>query len=193
MSEPGPATLPAEVSDLLAQLDAIERAAVELVAGLTDEQLNWSPDARWSIAQCLEHVSRTVALYPDAIRRMITEAVARAEAGRGPYREGRIARWVVAGMEPPPRTRVRTSRAVTPPARLDGARVLADFRAAHQQLAALARASAGVDLGRARMRSPFLRLIRFTLRQVLFMNASHARRHLWQARQVLAHSGFPRA
>jgi hypothetical protein len=132
-----------------------------------------------------------VGLYPEAIRRMIGEAAAREAAGGRPYREGWLSRYIVSSMEPPVRHRVRTIAAVEPPPRLERGRVLAEFTAAHRQLAELVRAAGDVDPRRARMRSPFLRLLRFTLGQVLRMNAAHARRHLWQARQVRDDPGFP--
>lgn len=178
--------------DLIGELEASERDAHALAGGLSDGQLNWSPaPGRWSIGQCLDHLTRTVGLYPEAIRRMIGEAAAREAAGGGPYREGWISRYVVASLEPPVRHRVRTIAAVVPPPRLERERVLAEFTAAHRQLAELVRSAGDVDPRRARMRSPFMRVLRFTLGQVLRMNAAHARRHLWQARQVRNDPSFP--
>jgi hypothetical protein len=175
---------------LLEQLDAILLDAHALTDGLSAEQLNWQPEeGRWSIAQCLDHLTRTVRLYPEQIERMIAEARARPTAR--PFREGWISRWVVSGMEPPPRMRVRTSGRVDPPADLDAAAVVRDFNAAHQRLRDLIIAADGAPLGNARMRSPFAPILRFTLRQVLAMNLAHARRHLWQARQVPQHGNFP--
>jgi hypothetical protein len=181
-----------ELAELVVQFEAIEADARALAGTLSETQLNWSPDGRrWSIGQCLEHLTRTVGLYPAAIERMIEEARAREAAGRGPYREGWLSRWIVASLEPPYRLRVRTIPAVEPPGQLERERVLADFSAAWRQLAELARAAWQVDPGRARMPSPFLRLQKFTLRQIFFLNAAHGRRHLWQARQVRESPGFP--
>ena len=51
-------TLPAELQALLDQIDACERDAESLLAGLDDDGVNWHPSAgRWSIAQCLHHLA----------------------------------------------------------------------------------------------------------------------------------------
>jgi hypothetical protein len=180
------------IRHLAQQVDGVLVDFHDLCDWLTPKQLNWRPTGkRWSIAQCLEHTSLTAMLYPQEIERMIGEARAREAAGAGPYREGLLARKVVSGMEPPPRMRVPTVRKVTPPADLDRSLVMASFEASHRLLRDLILLCDGVPLGHARMRSPFVPLIRFTLGQALHLNAAHARRHLWQARQVRAEAGFP--
>ena len=177
---------------LLEQLDAVVIDAHELADGLGRDPINWQPGpGRWSIAQCLDHLTRTVQLYPAEIERMFDEARARSAAGMRPYREGLLSRWIVSGMEPPPKMRVRTIRRVDPPGDHDPQTVLESFDAAYARLRALIVAAQGVPLGHGRMRSPFTRIVRFTLGQVLALNIAHARRHLWQARQVRQQSGFP--
>jgi hypothetical protein len=182
------------VRDLLEQLDAIMLDRRSLCDMLSARQLNWRPaPRRWSIAQNLEHITLTFALYPVAIRRMLAEAKARKAAGGGRYREGFIARRVVASQEPPPGLRIRTTRRVDPGPDLDHETVLTRFDDTLEQLRALIVASDGVPLDHARMQSPFVPLLRFTLRQVLQLNLAHTRRHLWQARQVRQHPSFPAA
>ncbi|HEX6309464.1 MAG TPA: DinB family protein [Longimicrobiales bacterium] len=182
------------LASLLEQLAAVLLDAEELADSLTREQINWQPrPGRWSIAQCLDHLTRTASLYPEEIERMLRESRTRTAAGARPYREGWIARWVVAGMEPPPRVRIRTIRQVEPPGDLDPRAVLQDFTAAHRRLRELIIGADGVSLRHARMRSPFARAIRFTLGQVFAVIVAHARRHLWQARQVRQDVAFPKS
>ncbi|HSK20510.1 MAG TPA: DinB family protein [Longimicrobiales bacterium] len=179
------------LGSLIEQLDAIFIDAHALTEGLSSAQFNWQPEPhRWSIGQCLDHLTRTVRLYPAGIERMIAEA-RRREATSRPYREGWFSRWVVDSMEPPPRMRIRTKRTVEPGTRLDRDATVRDFEAAFRQLQGFIVAADGVSLRHARMRSPFAPVLRFTLGQVLAMNLAHARRHLWQARQVRQHPKFP--
>lgn len=176
----------------LEQLDAILIDARELAAELTPTQFNWRPDGRrWSVGQCLEHLTMTVRLYPERVEAMIEEARRRAAEGQAAYREGWFSAWFVRNMEPPPSLRVRTFGKVEPPASLDRDSVLAAFETSHQRLADLMRAADGVSLTHARMPSPFVSFLKFTMNQVFAMNLAHARRHLWQARQVVAHPSFP--
>lgn len=174
------------------QLEPLRLAAHELLDGLTAEQVNWRPAPnRWSIGQCIEHMTLTLRLYPESIGRAMVEARTRSAAGKRPYREGFFSRWFVRSMEPPPRLRVRTRRLVDPPTDLDGDVVLASFVAELARFGELMIAADGVPLRHGRVQSPFSKLFRFTLSQTFALNLAHARRHLWQARQVRQEAGFP--
>jgi len=76
---------------------------------------------------------------------------------------------------------------------LEPQQVLEEFDEIHARLEELMIRADGVSLQHGRMRSPFLPLIRFTLGQAFAVNIAHARRHLWQAREVRQHPQFPRA
>jgi hypothetical protein len=180
------------LADLLGQVEVLRRDARELTRGLSPAQLNWRPaPARWSILQCLEHLTRTVQLYPQRVEAMFAEARQRAAQHRRPYREGALTKFLVRGMEPPPKLRVRTMRSMNPPPDLDADRVLRDFDEAHTLLASWIAAADGVSLVHGRTTSPFTKMLRFTLGQVFALNTAHGRRHLWQARQVREHPEFP--
>lgn len=178
--------------DYLEQLEALRLDARELVAGLTRAQFNWRPGPRrWSIGQCIEHIALTGRLYPEPIRRMIAESRARKLKGERGYREGLISRWIISGMEPPPQLRVRTPGRVEPGRELDPAAVMANFEAIHDEFGELMVAADGTSLLHARMASPFLPVLRLTLRQTFAINLAHARRHVWQGWQVRRATNFP--
>jgi hypothetical protein len=179
------------LGSLIEQLDEVLVDARALTDGLTREQFTWRPDERrWSIGQCLEHITRSIRLYPAEMERMIEEARSRAGTVKG-YREGWLSRWVITTMEPPPRMRIRTKRSVEPGNDLDRDTVLGEFERALGRLQELMLAADGVSLQHGRMRSPFAPILRFTLGQTFAINLAHARRHLWQARQVRQHPNFP--
>lgn len=58
--------------------------------------------------------------------------------------------------------------------------------AEHDRVRALIRESQNLDLNRIRFRNPFVRLFYFTVGTGLLVISAHDRRHLWQAKQVLA-------
>jgi hypothetical protein len=187
----------AVLREWLDQLEALRLDARSLTDGLSADQLNWRPEpGRWSIAQCLEHITLTLRLYPEKMEQMIRESRERQARGARAYGEGAFSRWFVSSMEPPARMRVRTARRVDPSKQpgttpLDTARVLTDFDAELTRFGRSAAAADGVSLVHGRTSSPFFALLRFTLGQVIAMNLAHARRHLWQARQVRQHARFP--
>src|SRR5947209_16641423 len=51
-------------SRVAAELSANDQSARALLAGLTEEQLNWQPaPGTWSVGQCLEHLCLTNEAY----------------------------------------------------------------------------------------------------------------------------------
>jgi len=67
--------------------------------------------------------------------------------------------------------------------------VLAEFIAVHERLARALVAAKGLDLAAARVPLP-IPMFSMRLGQSLAFEIAHARRHLWQARQVKASPGF---
>jgi hypothetical protein len=175
----------------LEEVHAVRREARAL-GELTPEQFNWRPNGkRWSVGQCLQHVTLTARLYPRKIEKMLAESQARQARGERPHVEGVVTRWFVRAMEPPPVMRIRTVGEVEPPRRLDRDVVMAEFEVIHDELERLIRKADGASLVHARSPSSFVSVLRFTLGQTLALSLAHARRHLWQARQVKSAPGFP--
>ena len=48
----------------------------------------------------------------------------------------------------------------------------------------------GVDLGRARMSSPFVKILRFSVGAAFGILLSHNRRHIWLIRELMALEDF---
>jgi hypothetical protein len=175
----------------LEEIQAIRLEAQEL-GELTPEQFNWRQNPkRWSVGQCLEHIILTARIYPRKLEKMLAESQARQGRGERPYVEGVITRWFVRAMEPPPVMRIRTVGEVDPPRSLDRDVVVASFEAVHDEIERLIRQADGSSLVHARGPSAFVSVLRFTLGQTMALCLGHARRHLWQARQVRSSPGFP--
>jgi hypothetical protein len=174
-------------------LNAAEREMERVVAGLDDAAFNWRPaPARWSIAQCVAHLSLTARLYLPALDDAIAAARAIGLTGPGPYRHGWLGTLFVRSLEPPPRLRARVPRrALEPPAELELEDTRAVYLAAHEELRQRLAASSDVNLGRARLRSPFAAGLTLSLGQAFAALTAHERRHLWQAARVRAAPGFP--
>lgn len=164
----------------LSEIEAIGRGARSVLDGLSPEQANQHPNAgRWSVAQNLDHISRTAVPYLERI-----EAALASTDGRPPLRRGLMAALLVRVMEPPVGLRVKTFRSLEPAEELDPVAVLVEHDNVHQRLATTLRTAASRDFERARFASPYFPLIRLRLDQAVDVTLAHARRHLWQARQV---------
>jgi hypothetical protein len=178
-----------ELQQLLRQIDAIKADGPAVCAGLSESQFNWRPgEGRWSIAECLVHLNRSVSATLPAFDRAIADGRAKGRLAKsgGPSRYGWFSRWMIGSMEPPPKRRMKTFGVFAVP--VGGthtlARVLPEFVAMRDQLAERVRRADGLDLTGNRTVSPVTRLLRMPLGAYLQFVIAHDRRHLWQARQV---------
>jgi hypothetical protein len=190
---PGPARN-SELTEDERQVAQIKEQAAALVRGLSDAQYNWRPGpGRWSMAQCLGHIVAGVEVYFPTLEICIAEARKKGLVGNGPFHYGWFGNWFVRSMDAPPKRRMKNPARITPPPEQPLEKGLQDFNAAHDRLLQLIVQANGVDLGRAKFRSPLLKLIKLSLGQGFAVLLAHARRHLWQANEVRKHPGFPGA
>lgn len=168
--------------------------ATEVVEGLTDEQFNWRPGpGRWSVGECLVHLNLTSRAYLPVIDQAIARARSRGLAGSGSFRFGFLNGWLIRTIEPPPRRKFKTPKPVAvAPAGHEVDAVLREFVEYQDKLLACTQRAEGIDLARAKLRSPLMKLLKLSLAECFALLAAHERRHLWQARQVVAAPGFPR-
>ena len=164
---------------------------LHLVGGLDGAQANWRPAPdRWSVAQCLEHVAVVSGAALAGLEGIVAERPGRAAPTSTRY--GPLGRWFLAAQAPSTRARVRTPGAYRPSAsQIDLEGATARFRAVQERLDAVIGAADGLDLGRVRMPSPVLPLLRLPIGIWLQALPIHALRHLEQAERVKAHPGFP--
>lgn len=185
-------SLPADLAQLVSDLMIVERDADAIVAGIDDEQFNWSPAPHaWSIAQCLDHLNSANTLYMAGVKPAIDEARARGLRRDAPLAMSWWGRRFVRSFEPPVRMKMRAPRAILPAARKRKAEVWPAFVRIHGQIRACIEQAADVDLNRARMRNPFFRFVRMRAGTALHVIVAHDRRHVWQARRVRDSDGFP--
>jgi DinB superfamily len=183
-----------ELHALLIAIDAAEADARTLVTGLTDAQGNWQPGggARWSIAQCLDHLATINRFY---VSPFLQAAEAASSGGPGAFRGvhptwfGR--KWVHV-LEPPVRQRAKAPSQVQPRSALPLAEALAGYVESHAPYRRLVALANERDVNRLRAANPFLRVLPVRLATALLVVPAHDRRHLWQAHQVLADPAFPR-
>ena len=187
-------TLPAGLQALIEETDANEREARAIVDGLDDRQANWQPDEGrgWSVVQCLDHLARMNPFYVEAVLPRVRAA---AKHPVGSF-EGLRPTWIgakfVASLEPPVTRRFKAPNArVVPAAQMPVADAVASYLHSHTRYRELVSLSAGFDPNRVSVPNPFLKWVWMRVSTILLVIPAHDRRHLWQARNVLAHPDFP--
>ena len=182
-----PTTLPDDLAAILRGLEESDHEARSLIAELDEERFNQRPDERsWSVAQCLDHLNVANRLYLEAMWNAVEAARSKNAARRGPIQPGIIESWFIRSMGPQPRRRLPAPRKIVPAARKSRAEVEEEWTRIQAQLRALLHEAAPLDLNRTRFVNPFVPLVRFSVGTGFLVIETHERRHLWQARQVLA-------
>ncbi len=168
-----------------ADIESIRGDARDLLAGLTDDRINWreAPE-RWSIAECLDHLRATGHAYLPTVDAAIADARSRGVTGRGPFRHGMLGNWFVRSMEPPVKTRFKAPATFRPASAHRVADLTDAFMGLQDAIIERLQRADGLHLARVRLTSPASRLVRLSLGQAFAVLAAHERRHVWQARQV---------
>ena len=186
-------TLAPELDAFRQQFEQLAREAEALAGALSDEQFNWSPPSRgWSVAQCVEHLNIATRSYLPALDEGIADAIRRGLYGEGPFRYNWLARTFVRSLGPGRRMRFSAPGTWLPPPSRPRQETLAAFRAYQVQCIDRLRQANGLDLARAKVKSPASSLVRLPLGAAFALLVAHAERHLAQARRVLAEPAFPR-
>ena len=186
-----------ELEEFRSQFESLSADAGTLVAPLSDAQFAWNPAPDvWSVAQCIEHLNVTARAYLPALDEGIASAIRAGVYGSGPFTYSVLGRLLVRSMEPPPLFRFKAPVIFAPPHAAQGQRtraeIMAGFRGYQVQYVDRLRQANGVDLAKAKVVSPASRFLHISLGSGFALQIAHERRHLWQARQLLARSDFPR-
>jgi hypothetical protein len=186
-------TVPADIQQILDQMDDAERAAEAIAASVSVGQFNWQPDGgrSWSIAQCLEHLATINVLYAGAVRAAIDRARERGWTRKGPLAPSRFGLWFIRSQEPPVKRRLKAPGSVRPGSQLSREEILRRYRESHELVKQVARDAATIDANRATYPNPFLKVLPFKVATGLYVLPAHERRHLWQAEQVRRRPDFP--
>jgi hypothetical protein len=178
------AEVPADIRELRDELDAAERDAEALVAGLSEELgVARVAAGSWSVSECLDHLATANRVYLDAMAGAAERGRAQGRVRRGPAKPGLLGGWFVSMLEPPPKrwTRMKAPPKIRPRTAPPLGETFASFVATQEDVRAFLLANADLDLAAIRFPNPFIPGVRFSLATGLHVIPAHERRHLLQA------------
>ena len=90
------------IATIVSEAEKNNATASDLVRGLTEQQLNWKPDAKqWSIAQCLDHLAVTSKQFNGYFTQVIEGARLKwPTKGAVPYRPSLVGGWLIKQVVP---------------------------------------------------------------------------------------------
>lgn len=185
------ATIPADPYDDWHEQLERKRARVRALGELDPDLFNRRPEnGKWSIGENLEHLSLSLGPYLTTIEEAAEEARRRGRTGTGPWKRGWFVAWFIRSSEPPVKLKVRTFRTLVPAESLDRDRVVEQLLRLTGDFGGVIDSMRGLDLGRVKLRSPILPLLKLDLASAVDLNLAHDRRHLWIIDRILERDDF---
>jgi hypothetical protein len=164
---------------------AIDRAATELCAGLSTDQLSWRPRVgRWSIVENLAHLRITTQVFLPAVDVAIEKSKELQLRSDGPFRLTPYGNLLVWRMEARPILKMRAPQAVQPQLLQSSAQELGIFLQSQAEMRKRIEDAKGLNITALRFTSPLARYLQINLLELFSMFNAHSRRHLWQAGRV---------
>jgi hypothetical protein len=167
------------------------RASIAELERLRDSlaylQIGWRPpEGGWSIGQVVEHLILTDQPYLADIARLLMHA----KHGGGRWHQSMLGGFITRAVSPQAPRKAKAFKGFQPGPE-PRAHVFDDYIEIRRALLPLIEQSKGVDLNRARMKSPVLGLIHYNLGDAYMILTRHTQRHLQQIERVRTHPQFP--
>jgi len=176
-----------ELEQYRQQIEQIRLDAADLVKGLSEEEFNWRPGTgQWSIEECLSHLTMVGNVELGHIEKAIDDGRARGLTGSGPFEYPALERLILRETEPPARHAMGAPRRFHPLHNQPVTAVLPTFDHVQRMFILQMERADGLDLRRVKVVTPVSRFLKISLGATFAQAAAHERRHLAQARKVLA-------
>ncbi len=179
------------ISSVIEEMSKTAADARETFGGLTSEQLNWKPaEKSWSVAQCLHHLILTnEQFYPEF------EKLAAGRRKNTLWQDyspltGFFGRFLIKAVTEDSKKAKAPSKSIVPPSDLP-ADIVEKFEKNIAEVNEKVAACAEADRQKTVVSSPFLAIVTYRLDDAYTVLVEHTRRHIRQAKRVMAADGFP--
>ena len=180
------------LADVRTRLDDIARETRATFGGLDAHQLNWRPDAaRWSVAQCFEHLLTANRLMVQAADDALSGTTPRTIWQRLPLLSGLLGPMLIRSQAPETARKFKASPKAKPATSDIAADIIERFVDQHVGAVTRLRSLPEGDAARAIMTSPFIGVVTYSVLDGWRLIVAHDRRHFEQARLVTLSPGFP--
>jgi hypothetical protein len=181
------------LADVRAGLEDVAQDTQRSFGSLDARQLNWKPEAaRWSVAQCFEHLVTANRLMLRAAQEALGDTTPRTVWQRLPGLPRVWGRLLIRSQSPESARKYTASPKATPSTSEIDADIIATFIAQHRDATAAVQRLDEPRANRAIMTSPFISVVTYSVLDGWRLVLAHDRRHIEQARRVMLSQGFPR-
>lgn len=173
------------MTNLLQQIDSNTKLVQDLFGHLTDEQLNQTDGAHWSIAQNIEHLILINASYFPIIDQLNQKVYKRPFHGRFQFIVKFLGGFVKQSVEPSRQKKMKTFPVWEPKEAIALHHIIDQFTAHHQDLKRYVELAAPFIQNKTVIHSPASKVIVYELDTVFEIIIQHELRHIAQAKEQL--------
>jgi len=180
------------ISEYKSQLAEIIIGVNNKFGNLTHRQINWKPSPeKWSIGQCLRHITQLNNAYYPEIEKKIQEAEKNNRHAKKIFRPNLLGKVVISSLKPGGKKTFKAYEVFKPMESEISLSVIRDFEINNEKLALFMNRSIPFDLNKIKITSPANRWFRFQLGALFNMIIVHEQRHILQAENVMKNTDFP--
>jgi len=180
-----------KINHVISEIEKTTAEAKDAFGEFSREQLNWHPvDRGWSVGQCLDHIIKTNELFRPEFEKLVSGARKNSFWESVSPFSGMAGRFLIKAVSEDSKKAKAPSKKIIPPSDTEPdivERFASHLDAVKGQVAACS----SVDLKKTVITSPFLAVFTYTLDDALTVLVEHTKRHIRQAKRVVAADGFP--
>ncbi|MEJ7622552.1 MAG: DinB family protein [Pyrinomonadaceae bacterium] len=179
------------ITDITSDMTAIADDVRDSFGSLNVDQLNWKPaEKSWSVAQCLDHVIKTNHEFDAEFEKLASGTRQNSFWENYSPFSGWAGRFLVGAVSEDSKKAKAPTQRIVPPSNVDSG-IVEEFASEIAGVNKKVEACDGVDREKTVVTSPFLRVFTYKLDDALTVLVEHSKRHVRQAKRVMAATGFP--
>jgi hypothetical protein len=180
-----------DVDSVISEFESVTADVKNTFGGLSAEQLNWKPAAEsWSVGQCLDHlVKSNEEFYPELDKLAAGTRKNTFWQNWSPL-SGIAGGFLVATLKKDGQ-KVKTNEKMTPPSDISGD-IVERFAEHQSELIEKVRAASSTEWRKVVLTSPFVKIMTYRMDVGLEAVIEHEKRHVRQAKRVIAMEAFPK-
>lgn len=181
------------ISSVIGEMSKTAADARETFGGLSTEQLNWKPaEKSWSVAQCLDHLILTNEQFYPEFEKLAAGARTNSFWETWSPFTGFFGRFLIKAVTEDSKKAKAPSKSIVPPSDLPPD-IVEKFEKNIAEVNRKIEACVGADRQKTVVSSPFLAVMTYRLDDAYTVLVEHTKRHIRQAKRVMAADGFPAA
>jgi uncharacterized damage-inducible protein DinB len=180
-----------DIDGVISEIEKVTKDVLDTFGGLSGEQINWKPAPdSWSVGQCLEHLIKSnEEFYPELDKLAAGTRKNTLWQNWSPL-SGIAGSFLVSTLKKDGQ-KTKTNQKMSPPSDIEPA-IVERFKRHQNDLINRLRATSSTDWRKVVLTSPFVKIMTYRMDTGLQAVIEHEKRHIRQAKRVMAMEGFPK-